>query len=126
MNTIAKINQKVQVLSEEYIPHKLQFRFLTGVEAVSLREFDSLNANGRSLVSNRWTGESRIRRTVTDKRFPRLLLRLILKQYIPAAGWLRISLDHSKFGRFNVAVLAVSVGQGRSIPIWCVTTRYLC
>jgi len=124
MNNITKVSQKVQILNEEYIPQKLRPRFLTGVEAISLREFDSLNANGRSLVSNRWTGESRVRRTVKDKRFPLLLLRIILKQYVPSAGWLRISLDHSKFGYFNVAVLAVSVGQGRSIPIWCVATRY--
>lgn len=124
MSTIQKVTAKVQQLAEGYIPKQLRQRFFDGTEALSLQEFASLNSNGRSLTSNRWTGESRMRRTVSDRRFPLLLLRIILKQYVPRAGWLRISLDHSKFGRFNVAVLAVGIGQGRSIPIWCVVTRY--
>jgi hypothetical protein len=123
MNTIQKVAKKVQQISTDYIPTKLRFRFSSGVEALSVRVLDSLNANGRSLSSNRWTGESRIRRIVTDRRFPKLLLRVIAKEFLPTRGTLRISLDHSVFGGITLAVLAVSAGEGRALPIWCTVTR---
>jgi len=123
MKTIQKVTQKVQQLTELYIPQKLQPRFLSGVEALSVRALDSLNANGRSLSSNRWTGESRIRRTVTDKRFPDLLLTMIIKEFLPTRGTIRLSLDHSTFGDITLAVLAVSLGKGRALPVWCGVTR---
>jgi hypothetical protein len=82
-----------------------------------------LNANGRSLSTNRWTGETRIRRTVTDGRFQSLLLKVILKEFLPSRGVLRLSLDHSTFGVFTVAVFALSAGKGRALPVWCIVTR---
>ena len=123
MNTIQNVATKVQHISKAYIPPKLRHRFATGVEALSTKALDSLNANGRSLSANRWTGESRIRRTVTDGRFPDLLLTTIVKEFLPVHGTLRISLDHSTFGGITLAVLAVSAGKGRALPVWCVTTR---
>lgn len=123
MKTIQKVTQKIQHLADQYIPKKLQPRFLTGVEALSTRALDSLNANGRSLNSNRWTGESRIRRTVIDKRFPKLLLGIIAKEFLPTRGTIRLSLDHSTFGGITLAVLAVSLGKGRALPVWCGVTR---
>jgi hypothetical protein len=35
------------------------------------------------------------------------------------SGYLYCSMDHSQFGPFCIAVLAVSVRKGRAIPIWC-------
>jgi len=123
MTTIQKTSRKIQQLATGYIPKKLHLRFLTGVEALSTKGLSSLNANGRSLAANRWTGETRIRRTVTDSRFPDLLLKIILKDFLPRRGVLRLSLDHSKFGCFTLAVFAISAGKGRALPIWCVVTR---
>lgn len=123
MTTIQKLHRRVQRLASTYIPKKLQQRFLTGIEAVSTKALASLNANGRSISSNRWTGETRIRRTVTEERFPKLLVRAILKEYIPHRDQLRLSLDHSTFGCFTLAVFALSAGKGRALPIWCVITR---
>lgn len=123
MSTIQKLSTCVQLLAVNYVPKKLIPRFRTGVEALSMRALDSLNANGRTINPNRWTGETRIRRTVTDKRFPDLLLKLILKEFLPKQGVLRLSLDHSKFGPFTLAVFAISAGKGRALPIWCVVTR---
>jgi hypothetical protein len=123
MSTIQKVSTHVQALACTYIPKKLHPRFLTGVEALSTKALDSLNANGRSLSTNRWTGETRIRRTVTDGRFQSLLLKVILKEFLPSRGVLRLSLDHSTFGVFTVAVFALSAGKGRALPVWCIVTR---
>lgn len=123
MSTIQKVRKHVQALAGTYIPKKLQPRFLTGVEALATKALDSLNANGRSLHDNRWTGETRIRRTVTEQRFPQLLLRVILKEFLPKRGALRLSLDHSTFGAFTLAVFALSAGKGRALPVWCIVTR---
>lgn len=120
MTTIQNVSRRVQRLAEQYIPKKLHPRFFTGVEALATRGLSSLNANGRSLCQNRWTGEVRIRRTVTEERFPALLLRTILKEFLPRRGQLRLSLDHSTFGTFTIAVFALSAGKGRALPIWCV------
>jgi hypothetical protein len=123
MTTIQKVRQHVQRLAHEYIPLKLHPRFATGVEALSTKGLSSLNANGRSLADNRWTGEARIRRAVTEQRFPGLLLAAILKEFLPKHGTLRLSLDHSTFGTFTIAVFALSAGKGRALPVWCVVTR---
>ncbi len=123
MTTIQKVTKHVQALAGTYIPKKLQPRFTTGVAALSTTALTSLNANGRGLHDNRWTGESRVRSTVTDVRFPALLLRAIVKEFLPKHGQLRLSLDHSTFGTFTIAVFALSAGKGRALPVWCVVTR---
>jgi len=123
MTTIQNVSRRVQRLAASYIPKKLHPRFSTGVEALSTTGLDSLNANGRGLDGNRWTGESRIRRTVTDQRFTALLTTVILKEFIPSQGQLRLSLDHSTFGRFTLAVFALSAGNGRALPVWCIVTK---
>lgn len=123
MNTIQNMLRCVQALACTHIPKKLHPRFFTGVEALSTKGLSSLNANGRSLSENRWTGEVRIRRTVTETRFPSLLMRTILKEFLPPRGRLQLSLDHSTFGTFTIAVFALSAGRGRALPVWCVVTR---
>ena len=123
MTSIQKVQMCVQALACTHIPKKLHPRFFTGVEALATRPLASLNANGRSLGENRWTGESKVRRTVTDTRFPGLLLTPIVKDFLPKRGTLRLSLDHSTFGTFTIAVFALSAGKGRALPIWCVVTR---
>lgn len=123
MSTLQNMSRHVQALACTYIPKKLHPRFLTGVEALATRGLVSLNANGRSTSPNRWTGETRIRRTVTEERFPKLLLTVILKAFVPKHGTLRLSLDHSTFGCFTLAVFALSAGKGRALPVWCVITR---
>lgn len=123
MSTIQNISCRVQSLAATYIPKKLHPRFFNGIESLAVQGLSSLNANGRSLTANRWTGESRMRRTVTDTRFPSLLLKTILKEFLPGRGRLRLSLDHSTFGCFTLAVFALSAGKGRALPVWCVITR---
>lgn len=128
MLTIQKVRSHVQSIGDEFIPAKIRSRFANGVEALGLTGFSSLNANGRLLCNNRHTGESRVRRAVNDRRFPRLILRALVKRYLPEAsratgGRLRFSLDHSQFGDFYIAWIAVSIGKGRALPVWCVMAR---
>ncbi|CAN5656357.1 hypothetical protein BH23PAT2_BH23PAT2_05700 [soil metagenome] len=67
MLTLQKLTQTVQKLQQKHIAKAKARRFKLGVRQFSLHEFTSLNASGRSLGLNRWTGENRIRRTVTDE-----------------------------------------------------------
>ena len=123
MTTIQKMRRRVQCLAHSYIPKKLHKRFFTGIEALSTKALSSLNANGRSIADNRFTGETRIRRAVTETRFSDLLLKITLKEFLPKAGRLQLSLDHSTFGCFTLAVFALSAGKGRALPVWCIVTR---
>jgi hypothetical protein len=45
-----------------------------------LQEFSSLNAAGRRLGGNRWSGESRIRRLVTDGMLADQLQQLLVSE----------------------------------------------
>lgn len=120
MLTLQKIHNHVKRLSETYIPKAKQRRFLSGIQTLSLQEFSSLNRAGRQLSPNRLTGETRIRRAVKDSELSRHIRQLIIREVF--AGRMHdafCSLDHSQFGPFCIAVLALSERHGRAIPIWC-------
>ncbi len=120
MSTIQKLTRAVQRVREAYIPKAKARRFFLGAEQLSLSEFNSLNAAGRRLGLNRWTGENRIRRLVTDRELADHLQRMLVSEALaPHKGQWYCSLDHSQFGPFCIAILAVSHRKGRAIPIWC-------
>lgn len=119
MSTVQKLQAAVKRLGEAHISKAKRRRFLTGATSLSLQEFGSLNAAGRSIGLNRWTGENRIRRTITDTRLADQLQRLLVAEMFQnRSGYWYCSLDHSQFGPFCIAILAVSVRKGRAIPIW--------
>ena len=118
MFSLQKVRGVVQKEISDTVPVKLCHRMSCGIQAFSLNEFVSINANGRSLALNRKTGESRVYRTLHDKRTVPLLLKMILK-FVPKNKLIYCSLDHSQFGPFCIAVLAVSFRKGRALPIWC-------
>ena len=110
----------VKRLRITYVPKAKARRFFLGVEQFSLSEFNSLNAAGRRLGINRWTGENRIRRLVTDQKLADQLQHLLVSEALAShKGQWYCSLDHSQFGPFCIAILAVSHRKGRAIPIWC-------
>lgn len=120
MTTVQKIQRAVQRVREAYIPKAKARRFLTGVAQLSLQEFDSLNGAGRSIGIKRSTGENRIRRTITDTVLAECLQRLLVDEtFANRTGYWYCSMDHSQFGPFCIAVLAVSQRKGRAIPVWC-------
>lgn len=120
MTTVQKIASGVKKLQQTYIPNAKARRFLLGVELFSTREFSSLNAAGRSLGLNRFTGENRVRRLVADRELGDQLQRLLVVENLAhRKGFWYCSMDHSQFGAFCIAILAVSVRQGRAIPVWC-------
>lgn len=119
MKNIQKVSTKIHALTDEYIKPKLRQRFLDGIKGLSLSEFHSLNGNGRLLAANPKAGQQRLYRTSHDARFTGIIQQLILEQFLPKSGILHLSLDHSQFGQFYIAVLALSVGRGRSLPLWC-------
>lgn len=70
------------------------------------------------MATNRYTGESRAVRALGDGRITNLVASMVLR-FLPKSPLLYCSLDHSQFGPFCIAVLAVSLKKGRAIPIWC-------
>jgi hypothetical protein len=119
MTTLQKIQRAVKHVREAYIPKAKARRFMTGVSQLSLQEFCSLNAAGRSIGLNRWTGENRIRRTITDVNLGDQLQRLLVAEgFAGRTGYWYCSMDHSQFGPFCIAILAVSHRKGRAIPVW--------
>lgn len=120
MSTVQKLQAAVQQLAQHYITKAKTRRFLHGVAVLSLEEFSSLNAAGRRLSGNRYTGENRVRRAITDTGLADQLQSLLLAEaFGMRSGHLYCSMDHSQFGPFCIAVLAVSVRKGRAIPVWC-------
>lgn len=119
MSTVQKLQVAVQQLAKAYISTAKTRRFLHGVAVLSLEEFGSLNAAGRRLSSNRFTGENRMRCAITDSGLADQLQSLLVAEAFGArSGYLYCSMDHSQFGPFCIAVLAVSVRKGRAIPVW--------
>lgn len=119
MSTVHKIRSAVQRLQQSYVSKAKARRFQCGVAALSLQEFCSLNAAGRKLSRNRWTGEARIRRAITDNELANQLQDLLVKEmFSRKSGYLYCSMDHSQFGPFCIAVLAVSARKGRAVPVW--------
>lgn len=120
MLTLQKIQCAVQRLQQTYITKGKTRRFACGVAALSLDTFESLNAAGRNSAPNRSTGENRMRRLVTDTVLTDQLQELLVREmFTNRQGYWHCSLDHSQFGPFCIAVLAVSVRKGRAIPVWC-------
>lgn len=120
MSTVQKIRAAVKRLGLAHISKAKLHRFATGVNQLSLQEFTSLNAAGRRLGGNRWTGESKLRRTVTDSGLACQLQALLITEALSSRkGYWYCSIDHSQFGSFCIAVLAVSNRAGRAIPVWC-------
>src|SRR5882724_2148636 len=118
MSTLQKLQHAVKHVRAAYIPQAKARRFLTGVNQLALREFTSLNAAGRAIGVGRSTGENRIRRTVDDIRLADQLQSLLVAEALgDRTGYLYCSMDHSQFGPFCIAVLAVSVRKGRAIPV---------
>jgi hypothetical protein len=119
MTTLQKMAAAVKRLRSIYIPNAKARRFYLGIEQFSLSEFSSLNGAGRRLGLNRWTGENRIRRLVTDEQLSVHLQCLLVSEALASHhGQWYCSLDHSQFGPFCIAILAVSHRKGRAIPIW--------
>jgi len=119
METIAKINKMVKGVAELMPKGKLR-RFHLMVEQFSLKTFTSINSAGRASSNNRNTGETRARRAILDIDLAELLENtLVRKVFSTLSGYIFCSLDHSQFGPFCIAVLAVSFRKGRAIPIWC-------
>ena len=120
METIQKINKVVNDIAVESVPRGKARRFFTLVELFSLKTFTSLNCAGRAIANNRYTGENRVRRAVSDIKLTRLVSDFLLKKiFSNLRGYAFCSLDHSQFGSFCIAVLAVSFRKGRALPVWC-------
>ena len=118
MSPLQKLQHAVKHV-RAYDPQSKARRFLTGVNQLAVREFTSHNAAGLAIGVSRSTGENHIRRTITDDRLADQLQQLLVTEMSHnRSGYLCCSMDHSQFGPFCIAVLAVSVRKDRAIPVW--------
>jgi len=123
MKTIQKLTTKIEQLATEYVSARLRQRFTEGIASFGLSEFTSLNTSGRMLRDSPETGKQRIYRLGRDTRMPGLIRTIITKHFLPKSGRLHLSLDHSQFGPFYIAVLALCARKGRAIPVWLEVQR---
>src|SRR3990167_7553806 len=114
MKTIQKLASKIEDLAREYVPARLHERFNEGIASFGLSEFTSLNTSGRLLRANPETGKQRIYRLGRDCRMVQIIRQIIIEHFLPKAGLLHMSLDHSQFGPFYIAVLALTTRKGRA------------
>ena len=118
MKTIQKLTTKIEALATGYVPTRLRERFTEGITSFGLTDFTSLNASGRMLRDNPEAGKQRVYRLGRDNRMVDITRKIILQEFLPKASSLHLSLDHSQFGPFYIAVLALCTRRGRAIPIW--------
>jgi hypothetical protein len=118
MKTIQKLSHKIESITKEYVPTRLKQRFTEGIASFGLADFTSLNTSGRMLRDNPETGKQRVYRLSRDCRMVGFVRTIILREFLPKAGKLHLSLDHSQFGPFYIAILALCLRRGRAIPIW--------
>jgi DDE family transposase len=118
MKTIQKLTTKIEALATGCVPTRLRERFTEGITSFGLTDFTSLNASGRMLRDNPEAGKQRVYRLGRDNRMVGIVREIILQEFLPKAGSLHLSLDHSQFGPFYIAVLALCTRRGRAIPIW--------
>ena len=118
MKTIQKLTTKIESLATEHVPICLRDRFAEDITSFGLTDFTSLNASGRMLRDNPETGKQRVYRLGRDNRMVGIVREIILQEFLTKAGSLHLSLDHSQFGPFYIAVLALCTRRGRAIPTW--------
>ena len=118
MKTIQKLNTKIESMAKEYVPVRLRERFVEGITSFGLSDFTSLNTSGRMLRDNPEAGKQRVYRLGRDTRMANLARGIITREFLPKSGSLHLSLDHSQFGPFYIAILALSTHKGRAIPVW--------
>lgn len=120
------IAQTIRFFNGTILPHvlpKWHQRFRFAFAAFSLQPIESLNANGRSIVRNRRTAETKVARIVRTAYFLRLFPSLLPLLGIVQTGD-RIAVDFSDFRGRQVLMFAKQTDRGRAIPLYFAFLRY--
>lgn len=118
INNIKEVQGLVNRLAQG-LPKRKRRRFLTGVLALSLQSFTSLNQVGRSLTDKAGTGLSRVGRLMADAELNSLLSKVLIKHLFKTLrGRVWLNIDHSTFSCLTVATVGLQTGAGRSLPFW--------
>jgi DDE family transposase len=122
---LAHMGKLVQMKVLPVVPKIWRRQFLFGYKAVALKPITSLNANARSVVSNRNTAESTMTRTLHNDGLPGVLGTAVAK-LATEAGLLTptslVNCDHSDFDGLVAFVCAVQTGRGRAVPVFANTS----
>ncbi|MCY4089157.1 MAG: hypothetical protein OXF49_03485 [Candidatus Saccharibacteria bacterium] len=118
MIKVQKLKSLVNQIGQN-LPQNKRRRFQTGVEALSLVRFKSLNTSGRTLNVKPKTGLSRIYRLINDELLAELVAQQLLRSVLSKTrGEVYFNLDHTQIGGFTVAVIGLQTQFGRALPIW--------
>jgi hypothetical protein len=99
---------------------KLRAQFILGINALSLRKFESLNSNARTY------GETGVSRSAQEMKMYRLLhnekqlevFYKLLKILHLLSETCQLNIDITTWGKFNVLTFATQTLQGRALPVW--------
>lgn len=106
------------------VPTKWWFQLTFGLEAFSLRPFQSAGSNARSVVANANTAASKVRRLLGNDKLANHLGTVFDQLNLVRPGSY-VNIDHSDFDGLTALVGAVQTRNGRAIPCMVETTYAL-
>lgn len=112
-------NKLLQAVPTKWLP---QLAF--GMEAFSLRSFQSAGSNARSVVQNTNTAASKVRRLLANDKLAEQLGSIFDQLGLVRPGSY-LNVDHSDFDGLTALVGAVQTRNGRAIPAMVETTYAL-
>lgn len=123
MNTIAKVQEFLQLLSEEVgIQRKKQFEF--GFQSISIQPLMSLNGNARVTDEKRKTAETKIYRILHNEHFLEEIPVMVTYLGFVNEGYY-INVDFSDFGDGRqVLMFAKQTKTGRALPVYFEELQY--
>jgi hypothetical protein len=125
MHIVTQIRKIIdrEILPE--VPGKLKDQFLLGVNALSLRKFESLSSNSRTYGNNlSWkASEMKMYRLCRNERLLVVFYRLLKKMKLFNQSS-KLNIDFTTWDNFNLLTFAVQTGSGRALPVWQEVIEY--
>jgi len=120
------LKQSYEYVQSHLLPHlskRHRGLFLFGFEALTIKQFVSLNGNARITVAGRKTAESKIYRLVHKEQFLDYFPKLVSKLHLVTENDV-VNVDFSTFGGFQVLTFAKQTSLGRALPVYFDTITY--
>jgi hypothetical protein len=127
MSSVAIVKDSATLIQNKLmdaLPTKWWPQFAFGLEAFSLRTFQSAGSNARSVVANTNTAASKVYRLLKNEKLANQL-GSVFDQFNLVRPGSFVNIDHSDFDGLTALVGAVQTRNGRAIPCMVETTYAL-
>jgi hypothetical protein len=127
MSPINIVRDSRRIIQNKLIPSmptKWWPQFSFGLEAFSLRPFQSAGSNARSVVANTNTASSKVQRLLANHKLAAQLGEVFDQLQLIKPGSF-VNVDHSDFDGLTALVGAIQTRNGRAIPCFVETTYAL-